>query len=141
MWILFIHPQVNIIAAFGIGFLLFRKYPFSIIAGTLFLSIWACSELSQQALLIDTLNQFWRPGYLSALTDTDRTIYKTLITGVTGISDSKYFLVIYGFGIGSSLYGMALIREYGLGKWLGVLCCLLAFLVLASPDITSGQLS
>lgn len=91
LWILYIHPQVNIIATLGIGFLLFKKYPFSIIVGTLFLSIWAYTEMSQQAILIDALNQFWRPGYLSATNDTDKLMYTTLITGATGISDSKYF--------------------------------------------------
>jgi hypothetical protein len=132
LWILFIHPQVNIIATFGIGLLLFKKNPFPIIAGTMFIFIWAYTEMSQQALLIDTLNQLWRPGYLSSTTDADRTIYKTLITGASGISDGKYFLVIYGFGVGSLLYGMALIREQRLGKWLGVSLLFIGLLSLGS---------
>ena len=41
LWILFIHPQVNIIASLGIAYLLFKKYPLYIILGTLFLAIWA----------------------------------------------------------------------------------------------------
>ena len=30
-WILFIHPQVNILAAFGVAYLLFKKHPLQII--------------------------------------------------------------------------------------------------------------
>ena len=59
LWILFVHPQVNIIASLGIAWLLFKRYPLQIILGTLFLLIWAYTEMSQQALLIDSLNQIW----------------------------------------------------------------------------------
>lgn len=132
LWILFIHPQVNILAIFGIAFLLYKKHFFSVITGTFFLLIWAYSELSQQALLIDALNQFWRPEYISSATETNKTIYKTLITGATGISDSKYFLVIYGFGLGTLLYGLALAREHGLGKWIGISMLFIGVLSLCS---------
>lgn len=119
LWVLFFHPQFNFIASLGVGFLLFRKYPWSIIAGLIFLFIWAYSEMSQQALLIDTLNQFWRPGYQNADSDEEKELYKTLITGISGLSDSKYFLVIYSFGIGSLLFGSALVNEDYLGRWIG----------------------
>ena len=119
LWILFFHPQVNIIASLGIAYLLFKKYPARIVIGTLFLFTWAYTEMSQQALLIDPLNQIWRPGYLAAEDPVSRSNYSTLIEAINGISDSKYFLVIYSFGLGSLLYGMAMINLSGLGKALG----------------------
>ncbi|MDX1471069.1 MAG: hypothetical protein R3213_06200 [Flavobacteriaceae bacterium] len=131
-WILFIHPQVNILAAFGIAYLLIRKYPLQIIIGTLFLCIWAYTEMSQQALVIDTLNQMWRPGYLNAENEVSKTLYETLITASNGISDSKYFLVVYGFGLGSFLYGLAFVQENGLAKWIGISLLFIGILSLAS---------
>ncbi len=119
LWILFIHPQVNIIASLGIAFLLLKKYPLQIIIGILFLLIWAYTEMSQQSLLINTLNQIWRPGYVGAENEVIKNMFITLIKTANGISDSNYFIVIYGFGMGSLLYGLAFIHENGLAKWIG----------------------
>jgi len=132
LWILFIHPQVNILASLGIAFLLLRKYPLQIIVGTLFLLVWAYTEMAQQALLIDTLNQLWRPGYANADTEAAKAMYRTLIETAGGISDSHYFLVIYGFGIGSLLYGLALVRTTGLGRWIGISLLFIGILSLSS---------
>jgi len=132
LWLLFIHPQFNIIASLGIALLLFRKFPARILIGTLFLCIWAYTEMSQQALLIDSLNQIWRPGYLAAEDPVARSNYSTLIEVANGISDSKYFMVIYAFGIGSLLYGTAMINLHGLGKYLGYSLAFIGILSLLS---------
>ncbi len=120
LWILFIHPQVNFLASVGIAFLLFRKYSWQIVIGTLFLLLWAFTEMSQQALLIDALNQMWRPGYMTADDEAVKEMFRTLMTAAVGISDSKYFLVVYGFGLGSFIYGLAFVQEDGLPKWIGI---------------------
>lgn len=120
LWILFIHPQVNILATFGVGYILFKKYPLNVVFGTLFLFFWAYTEMTQQALLIDALNQIWRPEYINADNETSKNMFTTLINAASGISDSKYFLVIYGFGIGTFFYGLAFVRENGLAKWIGI---------------------
>jgi hypothetical protein len=132
LWILFLHPQLNLIASFGVAYLLFRKYPLQIILGTLFLSIWAYTEMTQQSLLIDALNQFWRPGYVEADNETSKNMYETLIKAASGISDSNYFLVIYGFGLGSLLYGLGFLSEMGLGKLIGIALIFIGILSLAS---------
>ncbi|NAS14080.1 hypothetical protein [Poritiphilus flavus] len=132
LWILFLHPQLNLIASLGVAFLLLKKYPWQIILGTLFLLIWALTEMSQQALLIDALNQIWRPGYMAAAGEADKTAYETLIQAANGISDSKYFLVIYGFGLGSLFFGLAFIREEGFGKWIGWALVFIGLLSLSS---------
>ena len=119
LWILFAHPQLNFIAGLGVACILLRKYPLQIILGTFFLFIWAYSELSQQALLIDSLNQIWRPGYAAAETELSKNMFETLINAANGISDSKYFMVIYGFGLGNVCYGAAFYQEGGRLRWLG----------------------
>ncbi len=132
LWILFLHPQVNLLAALAIAYLLFRKYPLQVAFGMVFLAVWAYTEMSQQALLIDALNQIWRPGYLDAGTEPAKNMYTTLIHAASGISDSQYFLVIYGFGIGTFLYGLAFVQEPGLGRWIGVSLLFIGVLSLAS---------
>ncbi len=132
LWILFIHPQVNILASLGIAYLLFKKYPLQIIFGTLFLLVWAYTEMAQQSLLIDTFNQIWRPEYMEADNEVSKNMFETLIMAANGISDSKYFLVIYGFGLGSLFYGAALIWENGLGKWIGIALLFIGILSLSS---------
>ncbi|MDC6365568.1 MULTISPECIES: hypothetical protein [Flavobacteriaceae] len=132
LWILFIHPQVNIIASLGIAYLLLRKYPAQMIIGSLFLLVWAYTEMSQQSLLIDTLNQIWRPNYVDAEGEIAKNMFKSLINAANGISDSKYFLVIYGFGLGSLLFGTALIQENGLARWIGASLLFIGILSLCS---------
>ncbi|MEP3209702.1 MAG: hypothetical protein ABJN95_10955 [Maribacter sp.] len=132
LWILFVHPQVNIIASLGIAYLLYKRYPLQMIVGSLFLMVWAYTEMAQQSLLIDTLNQIWRPNYVSAETELSKDMFRSLIHAANGISDSKYFLVIYGFGFGSLLYGTALVQENGLGKWIGISLLFIGILSLCS---------
>ena len=132
LWILFLHPQVNLLASLGVAHLLVKKYPAQMIIGTFFLSIWAYTEMSQQALLIDALNQFWRPGYINAEDEAGKQVFETLIKAANGISDSHYFLVIYGFGLGSLLFGLAFIWEKGLGRILGISLIFIGMLSIAS---------
>ena len=131
-WILFIHPQVNIVASLAIAYLLVDKYPWQMIIGSFFLLIWAYSELSQQALLIDALNQIWRPGYLDAENEVTKNRFRTLIEAANGLSDSKYFLVIYGFGMGTLFFGLAFIFQNGLAKWIGIALSIIGVLSLLS---------
>ncbi|MDA0707609.1 MAG: hypothetical protein O2963_00825 [Proteobacteria bacterium] len=132
MWILFVHPQVNLIASLGLAVILIRKHPLKTVLGTLFLCVWAYTEISQQALIIDALNGFWRPGFLGSEDDSRRVLYRTLIEGAGALSDSKYFLVIYGFGLGSLFFGLAIKNTEKLGKWIGYSLIFIGFLSLSS---------
>ncbi|WP_224485570.1 hypothetical protein [Robertkochia aurantiaca] len=132
LWVLFFHPQVNFLASLGIALILFKKYPLQMLMGMLFLFVWAYSEMAQQALLIDAVNQIWRPQLATANDQVTKELYITLIHGANGISDSQYFLVIYGFGIGSLLYGMAFIQETMPAKLLGFALIFIGILSLAS---------
>lgn len=132
LWILFLHPQFNLVASLGLGVLLFRTKPWAVIIGTFFLVCWAYTELRQQAYLIDALNQMWRPSYLAEAQEDQQQMYRTLIEGMRGINDSHYFVVIYAFGMGSLLFGWAMLTEQNWGKYLGWSLLFIGLLSLAS---------
>ncbi|NRB47660.1 MAG: hypothetical protein HRU41_08290 [Saprospiraceae bacterium] len=132
LWILFLHPQFNLIASLGLGLLLLQHRPWAIAIGTLFLICWAYTEIRQQAYLIDALNQMWRPAYLASTDQEANQMYQTLIQGMRGINDSHYFVIIYAFGLGSLLFGWSMIKVQNWGKWLGWALLLIGILSLAS---------
>ncbi|NVJ96983.1 MAG: hypothetical protein HWE25_02460 [Alphaproteobacteria bacterium] len=118
-WVLFFHPQFAFLAAAAASFTLFRRSPGLASAALFYLGIWAITEMSQQAYLIDALNQMWRPAYLAA-ESADKAQWKTMILAMNGISDTLYFVLIFGFGLGSFLFGLAFPRENNFDKWLGI---------------------
>lgn len=132
LWILFLHPQFNLIASLGLGVLLLKHRPAAIAIGTCFLVCWAYTELRQQAYLIDALNQMWRPAYLAETDEAQRQVYQTLIQAISGINDSHYFVVIYAFGMGSLLFGWSMIQVPNWGKGLGWSLLFIGLLSLAS---------
>ena len=75
--------------------------------------------MAQQALLIDALNQYWRPAFMAAQDQMSRDIYLALIKGSDALSDSRYFVLLYGFALGSILFGLAMRKEQGMAKWIG----------------------
>lgn len=117
-WILFIHPQISFLAALAAGALLFRKSPACVAVGVIYTFIWAFTEMTQQAYIIDALNNIWRPAYLEA-TGADKTQWKTMINGLRGISDSLYFVLIVGYSVGAIMLGAAFRYESAFGKNLG----------------------
>ena len=119
LWILFLHPQFNSLAVLGITVLLIKRYPVTIIPGTFFILVWAFSEMAQQAYMIDAVNQLWRPGYLQAVDEATRQALYSQLVGAEAIRDSLYFLVIYGFGLGTLLFGLALRKTDRFGSWIG----------------------
>ena len=52
--------------------------------------------------------------------ESERESFRTMFEVASGFSDSYYFLLLYGFGMGTLLFGLAFIRLTGLGFWLGV---------------------
>jgi hypothetical protein len=132
LWILFLHPQFNSLAVMGITVLLLKRYPVTIIPGTLFILVWAISEMAQQAYMIDAVNQLWRPGYLQAADEATRQALYTQLVGAEAIRDSLYFLVIYGFGLGTLLFGLALRKTDHLGSWIGVTFIFIGILSISS---------
>ncbi|MFL0355443.1 hypothetical protein ACI5KX_03100 [Erythrobacter sp. GH1-10] len=119
-WILFFHPQFAFIASIGAAFVIWKKRPALALIGIFYLMIWAVTEMTQQAFIIDTLNQFWRPGLLNAEDGSQRQAFETLLIGFPAISDSQYFVLLFGFGVGSVLLGFGLLSFDFLGQIIGV---------------------
>lgn len=115
-WVLFFHPQFAFIATLGLAVALFRQRPALVSIGMFYMLVWAITEMTQQAYVIDALNQYWRPGLLGAADAGETAMYETLLTGFNAISDSQYFLLLFGFGVGTFLYGIALWPTDALGK-------------------------
>jgi hypothetical protein len=131
-WVLFFHPQFALVASLGIGFALFSKHPAYISIGLFYLLIWAVTEMTQQAYVIDALNQYWRPGFLNAAEATEKAEYATLLRGFSGISDSQYFVLLFGFGVGTTLFGIAFLSTDILGKTIGVILVFIGLLSVTS---------
>ena len=128
-WVLFLHPQGAFIAALAAGSLIAKRSPALVVIALFYYAIWTITEITQQAYLIDALNQMWRPAYLAAGVD-DQAQWQTLIVGLRGISDSQYFVLLFGFSIGSILMGLAFIREPGTAKVIGYINLAIGFMSL-----------
>ena len=111
LWIFFFHPQLNLIALLGVVALLYKSRPELVFPGFLFVSIWAITEAAQQAFSIDAINLYWRSGYVKETSEIIRSAYHNNLIGAEAIRDSMYFLLLYAYGIGSTLIGLALIKE------------------------------
>ena len=111
LWIFFFHPQLNLVALLGVVALLYKRRPELVFPGFLFISIWAITEAAQQAFSIDAVNLYWRTGHVKETDDIIRSAYRINLIGAEAIRDSMYFLLLYAYGIGSTLIGVALIHE------------------------------
>lgn len=130
-WILFFHPQFAFIAALGAAAILYNKAPAYTAIGIFYLAVWALTEMTQQAYLIDALNQIWRPAYLAA-DAADKAQWRTIIEGLAGITDTLYFVLIYGFGLGSLVFGLAFLKQGDFAQVIGALTSLIGFMSLVA---------
>jgi hypothetical protein len=119
LWIFFLHPQLNVMAAFGISVLFIKKFPEYIIPATLGIIVWAVTEAAQQAFAIDAVNQSWRAEYLQESNPQVKAALFAQLRGSDAIRDSMFFLLLFCYGISSSLYGITLFHSDTAGKLLG----------------------
>jgi hypothetical protein len=116
LWIFFFHPQLNLVALLGVVVLLYKTKPELVLPGFLFVAIWAITEAAQQAFSIDAVNLYWRTGYVKETDEIVRTAYRNNLIGSEAIRDSMYFLLLYAYGIGSTLIGLALLKETSIAR-------------------------
>jgi hypothetical protein len=131
-WVLFFHPQFAFIASIGIAAALFKKSPVLVSVGLFYLAVWAITEMTQQAYIIDALNQYWRPAYLGSENTSDTAAYYSMLKGFDGISNSMYFVLLFGFGTGSFLFGLAFLSSNIIESCLGITLILIGTLSLAA---------
>ena len=110
-WVLFFHPQFAFVASIGVAAALFKKSPVLVSIGLFYLAVWAITEMTQQAYTIDALNQYWRPAYLGSENASDTAAYYSMLKGFDGISNSMYFVLLFGFGTGTFLFGLAFLSS------------------------------
>ena len=131
-WILFFHPQFAFLASLSAVVALFKRAPALTSFGLFYLAVWAITEMTQQAYTIDALNQFWRPAYLAAENPADEAAYFAMLKGFSGVSDSLYFVLLFGFGAGSVLLGAAFLSSDRFGALIGVTMILIGLLSLTA---------
>lgn len=131
-WVLFFHPQFAFIACLGLAAALWRKRPALVAIGLFYAAIWAITEMTQQAYIIDALNQYWRPAFLAASEEGVRQSYETLLTGFAAISDSQYFVLLFAFGCAMTCLGAAMWAADALGKAIGIAMFAIGLLSLAA---------
>jgi len=131
-WILFFHPQFAFVASIGVAVALFRKSPVLISVGLFYLAVWAITEMTQQAYTIDALNQYWRPAYLGAGNTTDTAAYYAMLKGFEGISNSMYFVLLFGFGAGTFLFGFAFLSSNIIERCIGIVLIFIGTLSLSA---------
>ncbi len=119
LWIFFFHSQLNVAAILGVTVLWIKQKPQLVLIGFLFFLVWGVTECAQQAFAIDAVNQNWRPQYLSLTNERAKSAVFAQLTGAAAISDTMYFLLLYCFGIGSTLIGIALLQSATLAKITG----------------------
>jgi hypothetical protein len=119
LWIFFLHPQLNVIAAFGMSVLFIKKYPEYIIPATLGMIVWAVTESAQQAFTIDAVNQTWRSEYLQETNPQVKAALFAQLKGSEAIRSSMFFLLLFCYGISSTLFGVVLCKTDIAGKLLG----------------------
>lgn len=119
-WVLFFHPQFAFVASIGVAVALFKKSPVLVSVGLFYLAVWAITEITQQAYTIDALNQYWRPAYLSSENASDTAAYYAMLKGFDGISNSLYFVLLFGFGVGTFLFGLAFLSAKIIETCIGI---------------------
>lgn len=129
LWIFFLHPQFNVLAAFGISVLFVKKFPEYIIPATLGIIVWAVTEAGQQAFTIDAVNQTWRAEYMQQSDPQVKAALFVQLKGSEAIRSSMFFLLLFCYGVSSTLFGIVLLQSDTLGKWLG--CSFLYFGILS----------
>lgn len=119
LWVFFIHPQLNVMAAFGISLIFIKRFPEYIIPATLGIIVWAVTEAAQQAFSIDAVNQTWRAEYMQETNPQTRAALFAQLKGSEAIRDSMYFLLLFSYGVSSTLFGIVLFQSDTLAKLLG----------------------
>ncbi len=124
-WILLFHPMFAYLAMTALAVHFFKTKAHLVVPGMFFGLIWAMTEMVQQAYTIVALNNHWRPSYQAATDESVKNAIFSQLNGFYPVWDSMYFLIIFGFGIASILFGIALFSGNKLAKLLAVISILI----------------
>ncbi|MDH3266739.1 MAG: hypothetical protein OEM25_07225, partial [Gammaproteobacteria bacterium] len=129
-WTYLLHPFVVTAAALGVAVRLRRVAPGCMTVGFLGFLLWAFTEATQQALTLVAFRR-WASAFLEANTAAQDVI-RAQMSAYYAVWDAMFLLLLIGFFIGSTLYGIATVRRHGFDRVLGVLYLAVALLTLGS---------
>jgi hypothetical protein len=136
-WTALTHPLIVLVGAIGVAALRVKEAPGSTITGLVFFALWAGTEAVQQALTLVAVDWTWRPQYLAATSETERTALRAHILGFEPLSNGLFFLLVIAFICANLLYARAAWGErplqrvvsvgFGFAAMLGVISLLTNF--------------
>jgi hypothetical protein len=106
-WIALVHPLIVLVGALGVAVVRYREAAGTAMTGFMFFLLWAATEGIQQALTLVAVDWTWRPQYLAATSEAERTIARTYIVGFEPLSDGLFFFLVLAFICANVLYARA----------------------------------
>jgi hypothetical protein len=110
-WIALVHPLIVLVGALGVAVVRYKEAAGTAVTGFIFFLLWATTEGIQQALTLVAVDWTWRPQYLAATSDAERTIARTYIVGFEPLSDGLFFFLVLAFICANVLYARAVWGE------------------------------
>jgi hypothetical protein len=120
LWIVVLHILLVVASVWGIAARKLKDDAGLTILGFLGYLLFAAAELFRTALGLYALNRGWRAAYAQASDEAVKATMRTLLAGWPGVNDGLFFLLVLGFLIGNLLYGLVLVRQARLERFVGV---------------------
>lgn len=134
-WTYYLHPFVCFVAGVGV-WRIARSYERGLaLFGIIGLGIWAYTEALQQALTNVAAGWNWFPAYAQA-DAAGRTLIEERWTMFFGLWDGLYFLLLTGFLLANTAFGIALIQAKKADRVVGA--CLLVVAALTLLNFFAG---
>jgi hypothetical protein len=110
LWVYLMHPVFVVAAALGVAVAKLPARAGMLVPGFLGFFVWGFTEMLQQSLSLVANHYAWRAKYFAA-DELTRSMIRTQMFGFDAIWDALYVLLLIGFIIGNSLYGLALWKQ------------------------------
>ena len=117
-WAYLIHPFLAMTAALGVAMRIRRDASAAAVVGLLGFLLWGCTEAAQQTMTLFAFDK-WRVAYAAA-DELMRAQIRVNAAMYDGLWDAMYFLLLLGFTVGNTSFGVALARRgQGLTRIIG----------------------
>jgi hypothetical protein len=110
LWVYLAHPIFVMAAALGVAVSKLPARAGAVVPGFMCFFIWGFTEMLQQSLALVANHYAWRAGYSTA-DEATRAMIRTNMFGFEAIWDALYVLLLIGFIIANTLYGLALWKQ------------------------------
>jgi hypothetical protein len=116
-WVYLVHPFLTFTAALAVAMRIRKLASAAALIGLLGFALWAFTEAGQQTLTLFAFDK-WRVAYVTA-DELTRAQIRTNTMMYDGLWDAMYFLLLIGFTIGNTCFGVVLARGHGLTRVVG----------------------